>query len=72
MTVVQLVTNISEEHPAFSFYDEDETSMFLRNDGRPNNIQGFTVSPEKLQESPIKTIPLISYRLYSAWFLNLT
>ena len=46
--VAQLVTNISEGHPASSFYNEGETSMFLRNYGRHNNIQGFTVLlPEK-------------------------
>jgi len=71
--VAQLVPNISEGHPTSSFYNEGKTSMFLRNDGRPNNTQGFIVlSPEKLQESPIITILLMSYCLYSSWFLNLT
>jgi hypothetical protein len=43
-TVAQMVTDISQEHPASSFYSEDETSTFLRNASKPNHIPDYTMS----------------------------
>jgi hypothetical protein len=50
--VAQLVTNISEEHPASSFYNEGETSMFLRNDGKKVKVKQSRYRPGVAQRVP--------------------